>query len=245
MKIEILGTRGEIIPFSAYHKRHSGVLIDDYILLDLGEMEFLKYQPQYIFITHLHADHAFFVNNNYVKKWLKNASIYLPERPVGLTLGRVMHTPLQLSGYKITPIPTRHSLKVKSQGYLIESEQERIFYTGDLIGIDKKYHNLLCNLDVVITEASFIRRNGLIRRNPATGKLFGHAGLPNLIAFFSNFTSVIVLTHFGSWFFVDQKKAKKRLVQLGREYQTKVVIAYDGMRFETKNIETSTRLKSR
>ena len=61
MKIKILGTRGEIEASALYHSRHSGVLIDKKILLDIGEEEFLKYKPKYILITHLHPDHAFFV----------------------------------------------------------------------------------------------------------------------------------------------------------------------------------------
>ncbi len=35
---------------------HSGVLIDDFCFLDLGEERFLTYEPKNILITHLHPD---------------------------------------------------------------------------------------------------------------------------------------------------------------------------------------------
>jgi hypothetical protein len=54
MKIKVLGTRGEIKASLPEHANHSGVLIDDVILLDIGEKQFLNCHPKYIFITHLH-----------------------------------------------------------------------------------------------------------------------------------------------------------------------------------------------
>ena len=61
MQINVLGTLGEIQASDRKHLMHSGVLIADMILLNIGEKTFLKYNPQYIFITHLHPDHAFFM----------------------------------------------------------------------------------------------------------------------------------------------------------------------------------------
>lgn len=39
MNIKVLGTRGEIEESAPYHSHHSGVLIDDAILLDCGEQK--------------------------------------------------------------------------------------------------------------------------------------------------------------------------------------------------------------
>ena len=74
----ILGTRGEIEASAPYHARHSGILIDDTLLFDLGEKEFLDYNPSYIFITHLHPDHAYFVRSG-TSIPETNAIIYAPE----------------------------------------------------------------------------------------------------------------------------------------------------------------------
>ena len=63
MKLRILGTRGEIKSSAPRHSKHSGVLIDGKLMLDVGEKEFLDLKPGCVFITHLHPDHAFFIND--------------------------------------------------------------------------------------------------------------------------------------------------------------------------------------
>ena len=60
MTIKFLGTKGQIPLSHKRHSLHSGFLVDDVILFDLGEKRFLKEDPKYIFITHFHPDHAFF-----------------------------------------------------------------------------------------------------------------------------------------------------------------------------------------
>jgi len=216
-----LGTRGEIEASALYHSRHSGVLIDKKILLDIGEEEFLKYKPKYILITHLHPDHAFFV-----REPEKRAKIRIPiYTPKDLKQKKSV----KVDSYKITPIPTIHSKKVKSLAYLIEKSGEKLLYTGDMIWINKKYHKLLKNLDLVITEASFYRKGGLVRRDKKTGKIYGHTGVPNLINLFKKFTSHIVFLHFGSWFYGDIKQARRKLNKLGKENKIKITVAYQGL----------------
>lgn len=231
MKLQLLGTRGEIIPSSPPHEGHSGVLVDKKLLLDLGEQEYLKYNPHFIFITHLHPDHAYFVRDKSLT--LDNTNIYLPEKCSQLPNAKVLISPMQLGEYKITPIPTRHSLKVKSQAYLIEKNQERILYTGDLISIDERYHPLIQKLDAVITEASFIRASGLIKKDELTGQVYGHAGIPDLLSFFSKLTSRIVLVHFGSWFYKDKKEAIQKIQTLAKENAVEVTVGHDGLRVKT------------
>lgn len=230
MKLQLLGTRGEIIPSSPPHERHSGVLVDKELLLDLGEQEYLRYKPKFIFITHLHPDHAYFARDKSLQ--LDNANIYLPEKCSQLPNAKVLTRSIQLGEYKVTPIPTRHSLKVKSQAYLIQKNQERILYTGDLISIDQRYHHLIRNLDAVITEASFIRASGLVKKDELTGQVYGHAGIPDLLTFFSKLTSRIVLVHFGSWFYRDKKEGMQKIQALAKENAVEVTVGHDGMKIE-------------
>lgn len=225
MKIKILGTRGEIKPSAPGHTNKSGVLIDNKILLDIGEPEYLKYQPDAILITHLHPDHAYFVRH---KDPAPNWTIFAPE---GYDNAKIFITykPFKINGYNITPIPTVHSIKVKSNAYLIEHAGKKILYTGDMISIDKKYWNLLGNLDLVITEGSSIREPGIIRKHKETGAIFGHAGIPRLIKFFKQFTNTIVLVHFGSWFFKDIEKSKIEIEQLAQQKEIKIIVGFDGL----------------
>lgn len=228
MKIKVLGTRGEIKVSAPYHAKKSGVLIDDTLLLDVGEKRFLDYDPRAILITHLHPDHAYFVRKNELPE--TDIPMHAPEQ-----YQRIMHltkAKFKVDGCTITPIPTIHSAKVKSNAYLIVSKGVRILYTGDMIWIKKKYHPLLRNLDLVITEASYSHHGGLIRRDEHTGKIFGHTGVPNLVRLFKRFTHNILFIHFGSWFYKDMKASHRYFKQLAKENELNIIVGYDGLEVE-------------
>ncbi len=225
MKIKILGTRGEIEESARFHSKKSGVLLDKKILLDFGEKEFLKHKPKYILITHLHPDHAYFVRNN--EKPKIKIPIYAPEKYDDLNI-HIINKKFEIEDYKITPIPTIHSIKVKSNAYLIEHKNKKILYTGDMIWIEKKYHHLLKNLNLIITESSYKRKGGMVRRSKA-GQIFGHTGIPNLINLFKDYTDKIIFMHFGAWFYKDIRKSKDFFKKLSQENNLEIIVGYDGL----------------
>ena len=55
MKIKVLGTRGEIKASAPRYFYHSGILVDNKILFDIGEEKFLDYKPKWIFIIQLNS----------------------------------------------------------------------------------------------------------------------------------------------------------------------------------------------
>src|SRR5680860_237834 len=228
MKIKILGTRGKIEEHVPWHTKHSGILIDDTVLIDLGEEEFLNYNPSLIVFTHLHPDHAFFVRKN--NKLNTEITAYAPERSEQIDTLQVVTDPFEKNGYKFTPIPVIHSLKVKSLAYIIEKDNKRLLYTGDVAWIEKKAREKLGKLDMVITEGSFIKKGGVIRKDKKTGKIFGHTGIPDLIKMFSLHTQHIVLTHFGSWFMKDIEEGRKKIQELAPS-DIEVEAARDGQEF--------------
>jgi len=215
MHIKFLGTRGEVDSSAPMHKKHSGILIDG-ILFDVGEKEFLDLKPKEIFCTHLHPDHAFWIGT----KEEPPPHFFYPENIKLLE-------PMKVGDIKVTPIPTIHSKKVRSVAYLIEKDHLRVLYTGDLIWIKKKYQDLLKDLDLVITDGSFNRKGGMIRRDKKTGEVYGHAGIPNLADLFKKLNAKrIIVTHFGEWFLKDVEKGKEQI--RGYSDSIKVEPAFDG-----------------
>ncbi len=224
MKVEFLGVKGNIEASAPFYSKHSGVLVDGKILFDVGEKEFLDRKPRRIFITHLHPDHAFFVTKEIGELGIP---IFAPEKSYILPELKMISGTVTADSYRVSPIPTLHSQKVKSTAYLVEHGSQRLLYTGDVISVNEQYRGLIGDLDLVITDGSFMRRSGLIRREKVTGKPYGHSGIPDLVDLFRDFTSRIVFTHFGSWFFKDIENSKRMIAALGDG--VKVESAYEGL----------------
>lgn len=233
MRIKVLGTRGEVEPSAPYHSRHSGLLVDDTLLLDLGEREFLNPKPRSIFITHLHPDHAFFVS----EPGAIDIPVYAPEATQMASNVRIAESTVRTNSYRVLPIPTHHSTIHKSTAYLIDNGKQKLLYTGDMIWINKEYHNLFNGLTLVVTEASFIRKGGMVRRDKDTGQIYGHTGIPNLIDLFKRFTRHILFMHFGGWFYEGAREARQRLNELGRKNNVGIYIGYDGMELDLNDLQ--------
>ena len=224
MEIRILGSRGEIEETSEGVKKHSGVLIDG-VLFDIGEKEYLDLKPKAIFISHLHPDHAYFVREKETPDF-RGIKVYGPESSYGIQKLK-KGVPVEVNGLKVTPIPTTHSKKVKSTAYLIESNKKKVLYTSDMIWINKKYHDLIRDCDLVITEASSFDRD-LVRRDKKTGEIYGHSSVKKLYDLFSKLgAKKILFTHFGSWF-LKEKEAESKLKGLGDN----VIIGRDNLKME-------------
>ncbi|MCL4380485.1 MBL fold metallo-hydrolase [Candidatus Dependentiae bacterium] len=225
MNIKILGTRGEIEESAAYHSHRSGVLIDNKILLDCGEKEFLSYHPSSVLLTHLHPDHAYFVRHH--EEVPANISFYAPEPYDKATIHQT-DRPFMVETYTIIPIPTVHSITVQSNAYIVEHAGKRLLYTGDMIWINKEYHSIIGQVDLVITEASHMRVGGLVRSKKGVG-IYGHTGVPNLVQLLKQFSSTILFVHFGAWFYHDIAQARHQFAALAQENNVQIIVGYDGL----------------
>jgi len=219
-KIEFLGTRANTDVTTPQHSKHSGILVDDNILLDVGEPEFLGRNLEAIFITHLHPDHAFFVNNEVDSI---DTPIYATEKSQEVEI-EVISEEVAIGSYNISSIPTIHSKAVESTAYLLEGES-RFLYTGDMVWIEKKHHHKFGDLNIVITDGSFIREGGRVFGDKK-GNVWGHKGIPDLIDFFSEYTDRIIFTHLGKWLLEDVEVGKSKMKQFS---EMNVELAYDGM----------------
>jgi hypothetical protein len=107
-----------------------------------------------------------------------------------------------------------------------------MLYTGDIIWINKEYHHLFEGLTLIITECSYYRKGGMLRRDKETGQIYGHTGAPNLVDLFKPFTRHILFTHFGNWFYKDTRSARKKLGELAESTGVHILVGYDGMELD-------------
>ena len=224
MKVKILGTRGKIKPSAPKHRNYSGILIDDKILIDIGEEAYMKYSPEAIVFTHFHPDHAYFVFEN--ETFDPQIPLFGPENNDLIPELKVITETFNIDGYRFTPIPVIHALHLRSYAYLIEKDKKRIMITGDVAWIEKAYLQGLSNIDLIITEGSFIKKGGMIRRKK--DKIFGHTGIPDLIRILGPLTNRIAFNHYGKWYFDDIQKANKTLKAFATP-ELEVIPGYDGL----------------
>jgi ribonuclease BN (tRNA processing enzyme) len=229
MNIKILGTRGEISESAPYHSKQSGILVDGELMLDLGEEEFLRYQPKNIMFTHLHPDHAFFVRSPQKAPEI-DIPMYGPESYArGDIRVRKFGGSGRIGRYHVRAVPTIHSLKVESNALIVSRGKRKFLYTGDMVWIKKWYHRYFKGLDLVISEGSFIRKSGMVRRDKNTGNIYGHAGIGRLVGTFADYTGRIVLVHFGSWLYKDMEEAHRKVKEIADREGVEVTVGYDGM----------------
>jgi hypothetical protein len=152
--------------------------------------------------------------------------VYVPEATNRCPGATVLSGAVCVGSYRIIPIPVAHSHIVRSVGYIVESRSRRLFYSGDMVAIDKQYHSRLRHLDLVVTDGSFMRKGGLVRTDRRSGERFGHAGIPDLVEFFKPRAKYIVVTHFGSWFYAAVDASVRKIEALS-DRRTRVLAAYD------------------
>lgn len=227
MKLKILGTRGKIEPKAEGYIQHTGFLLDEQILIDVGEPEYMDHRPAAVVFTHFHPDHAFFVPDK--EKFTPNIPLFGPEAHELVPELTVISGKFDIKGYTFTPIPVIHALKLKSLGYVIEKDQKRIFITGDVAWIEKAHIAELPPLDLVITEASFFNKGGRINRKK--DRIFGHTGVPDLIRLLSPHTGRIAFCHYGEWFFKNPPEESKQQIK-ALEEDVELIPAHDGMELE-------------
>lgn len=224
MKIKILGTRGKIEPKAESHINHTGFLLDDKILIDVGEPDYMDHRPGAVVFTHFHPDHAFFVPEK--QKFTPKIPLFGPEAHELIPQLRVISGEFEIGEYKFTPVPVIHALRLKSLGYIIQKGQKKIFITGDVAWIEKVNLANVSDLDLVITEATFINKGGRINRKK--DRIFGHTGIPDLIRLLSPLTKKIAFCHYGEWFFENDPEVSKQKIK-SLEENVELIPGHDGM----------------
>ncbi len=227
MKIEILGCRGKIKASAPNYKNHSGFLIDDKLLIDVGEKAFLERKPKAIIFTHFHPDHAFFVFKE--ETFSPEIPHYGPETHPLIPKLKIISAKTEILGYSISPIPVIHAKNLKSNGYLVEKDGKRVFFTGDVAWIEKAHLKEIGQVDLIVTEATLIQKGGRINRSG--DKIYGHTGIPDLLRILGPLSPKLVFTHYGDWFYNKPEESIRKLKSMETE-GTVIIPASDGLRID-------------
>jgi ribonuclease BN (tRNA processing enzyme) len=234
MHLKILGTRGNVGLSAPYHSKHSGVMIDDKILLDAGEAEFLENEPDLALITHMHPDHAFFADSEIrlSDHISKKSKVFAPGKAgTGMVREISAGWEKEFRAYNIRALDAVHSQNVSSLAYLVWKKEggssKKVLYTGDIVSLSDEFEKV----NLVITDGSFFRKGGLVRKT-RKGEPYGHAGIPDLMEMFADKTEKMLFMHFGSWFYRDIESSRRKIQNLADEKGITALVGYDGMELE-------------
>ena len=236
MKIIFLGTLGEIEEICPGHKKKSGILFvkdGKKLLVDCGDSSHLETNPDYIFITHFHPDHYLGLENRSLE--IYTSKICTRDLPEDLSVKLKTIDSGKLGPFKVQTFPTIHSKKVHSVALKVDN----VLYTSDLIGFSngakKDRDKIFQGVDFVIGDGSFIKKGGMVRRDPDTGEIYGHTGIPNIVKWCEEQNvKALFITHFGEWFTKDPKKGIEKLQSLSKTL--KILPARDGLEVDLSDL---------
>jgi len=237
MILKFLGTRGYIEPKTKRHLNHASLLIKNTkkIMIDCGETflnKLKKINPDFIFITHAHPDHAFGLKNGsncpvYATKTTWNL---LKKFPIEKKFKKIIsfNKKIKIGNVSLEPFEVIHSIKAPAVGYKIYYKKNSFFYVPDVVWIEKR-KRAFENIDFYIGDGATILRK-MIRKDKKTNELYGHANITDQLTWCKKEkVKKMIITHCGSDIVKDEKKAKKIIAKIAKQKNVEFEIAFDGM----------------
>lgn len=243
MKFHFIGTGAADYPKHSdapEKRRFTSTLVDDSLLIDgtesiIEDLTLVKNVPAMIF-THSHKDHFEKAFKDMVcpkesfceKSWAAECEA-TPLTPF---------VPFETAGFVITPLPSNHSTPRKDEQpliYILEKDGERILYATDGAWLlNGAYHAIKAGepLDAAIFDGT------VGDQLPNDWRIFEHNTLPMVRnmkkamigAKLLKEGALVIVTHLARTLHPDQKTLEENEKALGNE----LIIAYDGMVFDTK-----------
>jgi phosphoribosyl 1,2-cyclic phosphodiesterase len=239
MKIEFLGTRGEIEPKTRRHNMHTSLLLTHKgkrVMIDCGTTwlkGMKKVKPDQIILTHAHPDHAFGLKNGAPcpvwateETWKLIDKFPIPKQNRKLIIPHKKH---RICGIQFEAFPLLHSIRCPAVGYRITSGKTKLFYSPDvawILEIEKAFQGI----QFYIGDGATIVRN-MIRRSKETDEIFGHATIRQQLNWCKKMkVPKMIITHCGSAIVSGEEKAQKQIAKLSRERKVDFLIACDGLK---------------
>lgn len=242
MKIIFLGTRGYIDVRTKKHYRHTATLIcykGKKVMIDCG-LDWLdklgQIKPDAILLTHGHPDHAWGLQNGApCPVYATRASWRVKELkkfPISQKKTIPQRQKIVICGITFEAFNEIHSLLCPAVGYRITAGKVSIYYAGDLISIDER-HAALKDTKLYIADGATII-HPMVRRKAE--KIFGHTTIRAQLGWCKKEAIArAIITHCGIQIVTDKSgKAEAKIMELAKENDVNVTIAYDGMKIILK-----------
>jgi phosphoribosyl 1,2-cyclic phosphodiesterase len=245
MKLEFLGTRGNIDARTGRHHMHSSTKVSYYattVVIDCGEDwlgEVADWQADAILVTHAHPDHAFGLKAGapcpvYATdaSWdqMRDFDISdeerrrMPERePVKIG------TSAASEGITFEAFPVLHSTRAPAVGYRIRAGRVEVFYVPDVAWIEDR-DAALSGVRLYVGDGASITRS-MVRKPDEM--IIGHAPIQTQLTWCKKLgVPRAIFTHLGSEIVKGNERTLGAQVQdLSEERQVdQVEIAHDGIK---------------
>jgi phosphoribosyl 1,2-cyclic phosphodiesterase len=235
MKLEFLGTRGNIESRNRRHRMHSSLMVSYYgqdLMIDCGEDwlgELHSVGPGAIFVTHSHPDHAWGLKEG------APCPVYaLDEAWEGMEQYDIEdrnrlepRKPVEVLGMTVEAYPVWHSTRAPAAGFRITAGQVSIFYVPDVVYIEDR-EDALRAVRVYVGDGATITRS-MVRKSD--GHLIGHVPIRTQLTWCDKEgVPRAIFTHCGSEIVKgDERVLGARIGALASERSVEAQIAHDGM----------------
>jgi phosphoribosyl 1,2-cyclic phosphodiesterase len=235
IRLQFLGTSGEIELRSRRHRWHSALLVECQearVMLDcgadwLGRMAALR--PSAIVLTHAHADHAGGLADGAPCPVYATAETWdrIKRYPIARRRTIKPRQSFRLGSVTWQAFALEHSIRAPAVGYRLTVGKTVLFYAPDVAAIlDQK--TALGGVTLYIGDGASIVRP-LLR--PRGQTVIGHASIRAQLAWceMEGITRA-VFTHCGSQIVgADGRSVAAQVRRLGREHGVVASVAYDGL----------------
>lgn len=235
MRLDFLGTRGEIDARSKRHGMHSSLLVTDGIgrvMIDCGKdwcSRVRRLRPDAIVLTHAHPDHAGGLKNAVPCPVFATAETWKVLMRYAIRDRQLIaaHKPFWIGPFAFEAVPVEHSLRAPAVGFKVGQGGGSIFYVPDVAAIPEP-SRVLASVDIFIGDGATVLRPLLRRRGNV---LIGHASIASQLKWCHEAgVHRATFTHCGSQIVAgDEQKASAKVRKLGEDLGIDAGLAYDGL----------------